>query len=192
MKRLVLDKFLRSLLPALALLTIIGCATLEQLAPPLPSSLPVGSPAAISLGSISDATLQQAKRGRQIYITECRRCHSPEPVTGYSQVQWDEILPRMAKNSKLPPEKMADIARALGENVHGVSTRVAAERGVAAVRRLLADIQCDDRLSRYGVTEEQLNAVADTVFSQHQGRSALSPHGFSTRDEVMELLRKAY
>ena len=110
MKRLVRDRFLRSLLPALALLTIIGCATLEQLAPPLPPPGPPGSPNAISLGSISDATLQQAKRGRQIYITECIRCHSPERVTRYSQVQWDDILPRMAKKSKLPPEKITDIA----------------------------------------------------------------------------------
>lgn len=110
MKRLVRDKFLRSLLPALVLLTIIGCATLEQLAPPLPSPGPPGSPDAISLGSISDASLQQAKRGRRIYITECIKCHSPEPVTRYSQVEWDEILPRMAEESKLPPEKITDIA----------------------------------------------------------------------------------
>ena len=110
MKRLVRDKFLRSLLPALALLSIIGCATLEQLAPPLPSPGPPGSPNAISLGSISDASLQQAKRGRRIYITECIKCHSPERVTRYSQVEWDEILPRMAEESKLPPEQMADIA----------------------------------------------------------------------------------
>ena len=110
MKRLVRDRFLRSLLPALALLSIIGCATLEQLAPPLPSPGPPGSPNAISLGSISDASLQQAKRGRRIYITECIKCHSPEPVTRYSQVEWNEILPRMAEESKLPPEQMADIA----------------------------------------------------------------------------------
>ncbi len=98
-------RVLKTLSAAALLLAIIGCATIDQLAPPLPSA---GSPAAseaVSLGSISDATLKQARRGRQIYITECRRCHSPEPVTGYSQVEWDEILPRMAKESKLPRKR---------------------------------------------------------------------------------------
>ncbi len=106
-------RIVKTLSAAALLLAIIGCATLEQLAPPLPSAGSLGSPgspAAISLGSISDATLQQAKRGRQIYIIECRRCHSPEPVTGYTQLEWDEILPRMAEESKLPTKKITDIA----------------------------------------------------------------------------------
>ena len=34
----------------------------------------------------------------------------PECPPGYSQVEWDEILPRMAEETKLSPEKMADIA----------------------------------------------------------------------------------
>ncbi len=126
-------RIVKTISAAALLFTIIGCATLEQLAPPLPSSISVDSPNAVSLGSISDATLQQAKRGRQIYITECRRCHSPEPVTGYTQVQWDEILPRMAKESELPPEKITDIAAYIRltlmlDKSHAVRTAQISER----------------------------------------------------------------
>ncbi len=103
-------RIIKTLSAAALLLTIIGCATIEQLAPPLPSADSSTSSAAVSLGSISDTTLQQARRGRQIYITECIKCHSPERVTRYSQIQWNEILPRMAEESKLPPEKITDIA----------------------------------------------------------------------------------
>ena len=89
-------------------------------------------------------------------------------------------------------EKLADIARALGENVDGISTRHAAEKGVAAVRRLMADIEIDDKLSDRGVTEEQIQTMAERVWAQHGPRSALSPRGFRTFDDVMGLLRQAY
>ena len=96
-------RIVKTLSAAALLLTIIGCATIEQIAPPIDIN-------AVSLGTFDDATLRQAQRGRRIYITNCIKCHSPEPVARYTRVEWDEILPRMAEESKLPPEKIADIA----------------------------------------------------------------------------------
>ena len=89
-------------------------------------------------------------------------------------------------------EKLADIARALGEDIDGASTRDAAEMGVIAVNRLLEEIEMDDKLSNYGVTKAQLQTVAERVWAQYGPRSALSPRAFRTFDDVMDLLRQAY
>ena len=89
-------------------------------------------------------------------------------------------------------DKLVNVGRALGEPVDGVSAGEGAERAIAAVRRLMADIQMDDRLSDYGVTEAQLKIVADRVYAQHEARSAYSPRGFRNQDEVMGILKAAY
>lgn len=98
-------RIVRMLSAAALLLAIIGCATIEQIAPPPPDTADV-----LALASSADISLEQATRGRRIYITDCIKCHSPEPVARYTRVEWDEILPRMAEESKLPPKKIADIA----------------------------------------------------------------------------------
>jgi alcohol dehydrogenase class IV len=87
-------------------------------------------------------------------------------------------------------EKLAHIARALGENVAHMSTRQAAECAVAAVRRLLADIDMAEGLRQHGVTAEQLHITAERVFDQHERRSAVSPRGFRSLDDVVQLLQK--
>ena len=89
-------------------------------------------------------------------------------------------------------EKLADIGRALGADLSGESARDDAEASVSAVRKLLADVHNDDPLSKYEVTEEQLNVAADRVYAQHEARSASSPKGFETREDVMWVLESAY
>lgn len=59
------------------------------------------------------------------------------------------------------PARFAAIAEALGEQVHGLSVSEAADRSVAAVTRLLDDLDISYRLRDYGVSEEKLNALAD-------------------------------
>jgi mono/diheme cytochrome c family protein len=45
------------------------------------------------------------ERGRDIYVTACAKCHSPEPVRDYSRQEWvGKILPEMIKVTKLGPE----------------------------------------------------------------------------------------
>jgi mono/diheme cytochrome c family protein len=81
------------LVPAL----LIGCASLTDLAPE------VDEPA-LRYAAAHDIDAEQVHRGRLIYITECVRCHSPEPVTAYSLEHWLGILPRMADITALSPE----------------------------------------------------------------------------------------
>lgn len=91
----------------LALMAIIalwpaGCATLEELAPPVNQAM-------LSDNGDGAAPKHQLELGREIYITDCARCHSPEPVRRYSVHQWRSILPRMAEESKLSNDDCAAI-----------------------------------------------------------------------------------
>ena len=85
-----------------ALATVIGCATIDELAPP------VGA-LALREGEAMGVTGENLERGRTIYITNCARCHSPEPVAGYSEAQWRETLPRMSHEAMLTAEEASDV-----------------------------------------------------------------------------------
>jgi mono/diheme cytochrome c family protein len=85
-----------------ALLAVIGCATMEELAPP------VGA-LTLRQAETMGVTADGLERGRSIYITECARCHSPEPVTRYTETQWRETLPRMSHQTMLTDQETADV-----------------------------------------------------------------------------------
>ncbi len=90
------------------------------------------------------------------------------------------------------PEKLALIARALGEPVDGLSAHAAAERALAAVRRLRTELEIDEPLRSHDVSEETLRTCAERVFAQHTPRSVGGPRAFRSVDEVLSLLRRAY
>ncbi len=75
-------------------LTLHGCLSTEQIAPPIGLSMQ-------TLAETEGYSITQLRRGRNLYITDCATCHSPEPVARYSQRQWDEIMPRMARETKM-------------------------------------------------------------------------------------------
>jgi alcohol dehydrogenase len=103
------------------------------------------------------------------------------------------MLPHVLEWSAIGcPEKLGLIARALGENVDGLSTRDAAERGLAAVRHLCHDVEIDEGLGAHNVTEEIMLTCAERVFSQHTPRSVGGPRGFRNVDEALSILRAAY
>lgn len=58
------------------------------------------------------------------------------------------------------PERYADIAVALGENITGLSTIEAAEKGIAAIRRLARDVGIPKNLAVLGVKETDLAVMA--------------------------------
>jgi alcohol dehydrogenase class IV len=89
-------------------------------------------------------------------------------------------------------DKLVMVGRALGEDVDGLSARDGAELAVSAVRRLAADLDIDEPLRSHGVSEETLQLTAERVFSQHAARSSAGPRGFRSKNEVLELLQRAY
>jgi len=70
-----------------------GCLTVEQMAPPVGPRF-----SSIAMTSATRATLA---RGREVYLTDCARCHSVEPIDRYSMGRWRSVIERMAPLSKL-------------------------------------------------------------------------------------------
>lgn len=79
-------------------LLFAGCMTLEQMAPPVGPRLHT-----IAASHSMDATLLEF--GRHVYLTDCAKCHGVEPIGRYSYEQWREILPRMARETRLDDQR---------------------------------------------------------------------------------------
>ncbi len=77
---------------------VVGCATIDELAPPVDEVM-------LSTAELNDQSLAMLQDGRDLYITRCARCHSPESVTAYTPEQWSTILPRMAEKAGLSVEE---------------------------------------------------------------------------------------
>ncbi len=78
-------------------LLVVGCATIEDLAPPVDATL-------IELAGAHQIDIDRLSRGRELYITACAQCHRPEPVVRYAQDQWRGILRRMSMYARLAPD----------------------------------------------------------------------------------------
>ena len=96
----------------------------------------------------------------------------------------------MAYNVPARPERLATVARLLGEDVTGLPVFAAAERAVEAVQRLKADIGIPIRLRELGVEETQLREIAETT-AQITRLLRINPRPLE-KDGVEEILRLAW
>lgn len=87
-------------------------------------------------------------------------------------------------------ERMARVARLLGEDVAGLSDDEAAAVAVQAVARLRDDIGVPGRLRALGLSESQLPALADKAFTVKR-ILRVNPRPV-TRDDLLSILRAAY
>jgi len=83
-----------------------GCATIDEIAPPIDPR----NPRTGAQTEIADQMLARLEYGRQLYLTDCAACHSPEPVTRYSRARWNDTLPRMAREARLNAEQESAVA----------------------------------------------------------------------------------
>jgi len=88
---------------SVTLLLVTACATIEELAPPVNEAM------LAALAPRDAASDERIERGREVYVTKCARCHSPERVTHYALARWEEILPRMAQKASLSTEDHAAV-----------------------------------------------------------------------------------
>jgi len=84
--------------------------------------------------------------------------------------------------------KYVDIAIALGEPVEGLSEREAAELAVDAVEQLSEDVGLPEGLSVYGVKDEDLPALSETIEGSYM--TPLSPRVPEAAD-ILEICRAA-
>lgn len=93
-----------------------------------------------------------------------------------------------AFNHCAAPARYAAVARALGEDVAGLSGSAAAERGVDAIRRLKEDVGIPAGLGACGMREEWVDQVVDEAMKS--GNVAVNPRETS-REDLAAVLREA-
>ena len=81
---------------------VVGCKT-------VPSGKAV--PTVEALGLHNSAGVESLLRGRRIYLTNCTKCHAPEPISRHSLAEWRDLLPDMIELSHLDAQRSADVTR---------------------------------------------------------------------------------
>lgn len=100
------------------------------------------------------------------------------------------LLPYVMRyNYMTNPQKFGMIARGLGENTVGLSSREAALRSVQAVRNLLSDLGISPTLKDTAAKEEGILAMAEDALKT--GLMTTNPRR-STVDDIKELYRQAF
>lgn len=73
---------------------VSGCATTAELAPPVEGVV-------LSGGDRLGYGWEEVKRGREIYLSKCIKCHAVRRVRKYSAERWDGLLAKMSVKAKL-------------------------------------------------------------------------------------------
>ena len=90
------------------------------------------------------------------------------------------------------PERFADIARAMGEPIDGLSPMRQADAAIVGVERLINDLQMP-RLGEIGIDREEFETVADQMAldALSSGSPANNPRQ-PTKEEIVALYRKCF
>ena len=86
------------------------------------------------------------------------------------------------------PERFAEVAWALGEDITGLSSMQGAELAVEAVRRLMIDVGIPLTLKAVGVTAEMIPVMSDD--SMKSGNVPLNPRRV-TRQDIVDIFTRA-
>lgn len=99
------------------------------------------------------------------------------------------LLPHVCKfNLVAREERFAEIAAALGENVEGLSTREAAEKGIARIEQLARDLDIPSGFKSMGAREEDIEILAKNAMKD--ATAATNPRK-ATLEEIKEIIRSA-
>ena len=100
------------------------------------------------------------------------------------------LLPHIIDSSvHARPEKLKNIALALGEEVEDQKPADVAYRASEAVRRMIGRIELPGRLREMDLTIDDLVDVSDTASSLEMSASAPAPH---TASDVYDLIKQAF
>lgn len=99
------------------------------------------------------------------------------------------LLPYVeAYNKQVVPERFADIAKAMGENIGGLSPEEAADKAIDAIKKLAADIGIPSGLKELGAKEEDLELLAEHAM---QDVCRLTNPRELSKEEIIEIYRKS-
>jgi alcohol dehydrogenase len=91
-------------------------------------------------------------------------------------------------NKQVCPDRFADIAKAMGEKIDGLSPEEAADKAIDAIKKLASDIGIPSGLRDLGAKEEDLVLMAENAM-QDICRFT-NPREFS-KEDIIEIYRKA-
>ncbi|WP_205672125.1 iron-containing alcohol dehydrogenase [Ammoniphilus sp. YIM 78166] len=100
------------------------------------------------------------------------------------------LLPHVERfNLMAKPERFADIAVALGENIEGLSTMEAAEKALDAIVKLARDVNIPSGFSELGAKLEDVPVLAENAMKD--ACSFTNPRK-ATMDELQAIIRAAF
>lgn len=88
----------------------------------------------------------------------------------------------------MTPERFADIAKAMGEKIEGLSPEEAAEKAIDAIKNLASRIGIPSGLKELGAREEDFELLAENAM-QDVCRLT-NPREFS-KEDIIEIYRRA-
>ena len=99
------------------------------------------------------------------------------------------LLPEVERfNLNACPERFADIAKALGENIDGLSIMDAAELALTSIRRLSKDVGIPGGLKELGVKLEDLPLLAGNALND---ACSLTNPRIASHEDIIEIYREA-
>jgi alcohol dehydrogenase len=91
-------------------------------------------------------------------------------------------------NKQVVPERFAEIAKAMGENIEGLTQEEAADRAIDAIKKIAADIGIPSGLKELGAREEDLALLAENTM---QDICRLTNPRELSKEDIIEIYRKA-
>lgn len=91
-------------------------------------------------------------------------------------------------NKQVCPERFADIAKAMGEKIEGLSPEEAADRAIDAIKKIASDVGIPSGLKELGAREEDLELLAEHAM---QDVCRLTNPRELSKEDIIEIYRKA-
>ena len=91
-------------------------------------------------------------------------------------------------NKQVCPERFADIAKAMGEKIEGLSPEEAADLAIDAIKKIASDIGIPSGLKELGAREEDLELLAEHAM---QDVCRLTNPRELSKEDIIEIYRKA-
>lgn len=87
------------------------------------------------------------------------------------------------------PQKFADIAEFMGENIDGLSVREAANKAIEAIRQLSEDVNIPSSMRELGVKEEDFELMAELAL---EDGNAISNPIQGRKEDIINIFKAAY
>ena len=99
------------------------------------------------------------------------------------------LLPHVEKFNLIAcPERFANIAKAMGENIEGLSVIEAADLAIESIKRLSSDVGIPSGLKELGAKEEDIPTLAENAMKDACG---LTNPRRATKEEIMQIYKNA-